>query len=55
MARLPRVVVVDGGLAHLLFFRSTTPLRLPHPLRFSKGGYLDRLRYEAFPLPPLHL
>jgi len=26
-------------------------LRLPHPLRFSKGGHLERLRNEIFSVP----
>ncbi len=30
-------------------------LRLPHPLRFSKGGYLDSRRHEGFALAHLQL
>ena len=33
----------------------TTKLRLPHPLRFSKGGPLDILRGEGLPLSHVQL
>jgi len=38
---------LSGALAHLPT-RVQLQLRVPHPLRFSKGGILERLRHETF-------